>query len=104
MLDGQVTDSVEGASLSFNQQHIDIYSVSWGPMDDGRTVDGPGPLARVAIYQGVTNVSIMIRPAYQYFHSAFPFDYRVDREKETFSYGHRVTGDLTRIVAPAMDM
>ena len=22
--------------------HIDIYSASWGPEDDGKTVDGPG--------------------------------------------------------------
>ena len=28
---------------------IDIYSASWGPDDDGRTVDGPGPLTRQAL-------------------------------------------------------
>ena len=42
MLDGDVTDAVEARSLSLNNQHIDIYSASWGPDDDGRTVDGPG--------------------------------------------------------------
>ena len=25
---------------------VHIYSASWGPDDDGRTVDGPGPLTR----------------------------------------------------------
>ncbi|XP_006812431.2 furin-like protease 1, partial [Saccoglossus kowalevskii] len=54
MLDGVVTDAVEAASLSFNKQHIDIYSASWGPDDDGRTVDGPGNLAKKAFKDGVT--------------------------------------------------
>ena len=34
------------------QQHIDIYSSSWGPDDDGRTIDGPGVLARKAFKNG----------------------------------------------------
>jgi hypothetical protein len=45
MLDGDVTDAVEARSLSLNPQHVDIYSASWGPDDDGKTVDGPGELA-----------------------------------------------------------
>merc|ERR1712025_1257104 len=53
MLDGDVTDAVEARSLSLNIQHIDIYSASWGPDDDGRTVDGPGNLARKAFVKGV---------------------------------------------------
>jgi len=35
-----------------NNQHIDIYSASWGPDDDGKTVDGPGRLARQAFVKG----------------------------------------------------
>ncbi|XP_070212344.1 furin-like protease kpc-1 isoform X2 [Littorina saxatilis] len=54
MLDGDVTDSVEAQSLGLNPQHIDIYSASWGPDDDGRTVDGPATLARKAFYDGIT--------------------------------------------------
>ncbi|XP_059163453.1 furin-like protease kpc-1 isoform X3 [Physella acuta] len=54
MLDGDVTDSVEAQSLSLNPQHIHIYSASWGPDDDGRTVDGPATLARKAFYDGIT--------------------------------------------------
>ncbi|XP_013792295.2 furin-like protease 2, partial [Limulus polyphemus] len=53
MLDGDVTDAVEARSLSLNPQHIDIYSASWGPDDDGRTVDGPGELATKAFIHGV---------------------------------------------------
>ncbi|XP_067930394.1 furin-like protease kpc-1 [Watersipora subatra] len=54
MLDGDVTDTVEATSLSFNRDHIDIYSASWGPDDDGATVDGPGSLARKAFRDGIT--------------------------------------------------
>ncbi|MBN3314109.1 FURI1 protein, partial [Atractosteus spatula] len=54
MLDGEVTDAVEAQSLSLNPQHIDIYSASWGPEDDGKTVDGPAKLAKEAFLRGVT--------------------------------------------------
>jgi len=53
MLDGTITDAVEARSLSLNPGSIDIYSASWGPDDDGRTVDGPGPLTRRALEEGV---------------------------------------------------
>jgi len=56
MLDGEVTDAVEAQSLALNPQHIDVYSASWGPDDDGRTVDGPGPLARKAFLDGIIKV------------------------------------------------
>ncbi|XP_017962667.1 furin-like protease 2 isoform X1 [Drosophila navojoa] len=55
MLDGKVNDVVEAQALSLNPGHIDIYSASWGPEDDGSTVDGPGPLARRAFIYGVTS-------------------------------------------------
>ncbi|XP_042864322.1 furin-like protease 1 isoform X4 [Penaeus japonicus] len=55
MLDGDVTDAVEARSLALNPQHIDIYSASWGPDDDGKTVDGPGQLATRAFVEGIRN-------------------------------------------------
>uniref|UniRef100_A0A2K6GEP0 Proprotein convertase subtilisin/kexin type 4 n=1 Tax=Propithecus coquereli TaxID=379532 RepID=A0A2K6GEP0_PROCO len=54
MLDGTITDVIEALSLSLQPQHIHIYSASWGPEDDGRTVDGPGILTREAFRRGVT--------------------------------------------------
>ncbi|KAI6241195.1 Convertase P-domain protein [Aphelenchoides fujianensis] len=53
MLDGPVSDSVEAASLTLRPNHIDIYSASWGPEDDGKTFDGPGALAQEAFYRGI---------------------------------------------------
>ena len=49
-----VSDAVEARSLSFNPDHVDIYSSSWGPNDDGKTVDGPGKLATRAFKNGIT--------------------------------------------------
>ncbi|KAH8025767.1 hypothetical protein HPB51_011098 [Rhipicephalus microplus] len=54
MLDGDVVDAVESTSLAFNVEAIDVFSASWGPSDDGRTVDGPKRLASEALERGVT--------------------------------------------------
>ena len=51
MLDGMVNDVVEAKALSLHPEHIDVYSASWGPEDDGKTVDGPGPLAKKAFVE-----------------------------------------------------
>ncbi|XP_073480637.1 neuroendocrine convertase 1 isoform X1 [Aquarana catesbeiana] len=53
MLDGVVTDAIEASSIGFNPQHVDIYSASWGPNDDGKTVEGPGRLAEKAFEYGI---------------------------------------------------
>jgi hypothetical protein len=36
---------------------VDIFSASWGPNDDGKTVEGPGRMALTALINGVTKVS-----------------------------------------------
>ncbi|XP_021424322.2 neuroendocrine convertase 1 [Oncorhynchus mykiss] len=53
MLDGIVTDAIEASSIGFNPDHVDIYSASWGPNDDGKTVEGPGRLASKAFEYGI---------------------------------------------------
>ena len=55
MLDGDVTDSVEAGALSLNPNHIDIYTSSWGPNDDGRTIEGPAARTQQALIDGVTS-------------------------------------------------
>lgn len=52
MFDEPFSDAIEAASFSFKSDYIQIYSVSWGPNDNGRTVDGPRNLATEAIKQG----------------------------------------------------
>ena len=57
MLDGVVTDSLEARALSFNLDHIDIFSASWGPSDDGTTLERPGRLASAAFEKGIREVN-----------------------------------------------
>jgi hypothetical protein len=58
MLDGRVTDRIEAQAIGFKHDLIDIFSSSWGPNDDGRTVEGPGTLATEAFVKGITKVYI----------------------------------------------
>ncbi|XP_071784447.1 neuroendocrine convertase 2-like [Asterias amurensis] len=48
-----MTDLIEASSMSHKPQLIDIYSASWGPQDNGQTVDGPRDLTLEAIANGV---------------------------------------------------
>lgn len=57
LLSGDVTDVVEARSLSFKPQYVDVYLASWGPEDDGTTLEGPGPLALLALENGIKRVS-----------------------------------------------
>ena len=52
LLDGPVTDLKESLSLSYNSENVDIYSSSWGPDDDGQTLDGPRELAQAVLKKG----------------------------------------------------
>jgi subtilisin family serine protease len=44
-----VTDATEASAISHGYENISVYSCSWGPADDGKRADGPGPLSRMAI-------------------------------------------------------
>ncbi|XP_035678736.1 proprotein convertase subtilisin/kexin type 7-like [Branchiostoma floridae] len=54
ILDGPMTDNLEAAAFNKNMHINDVYSCSWGPDDDGKTIDGPHYLARKALLYGVT--------------------------------------------------
>jgi len=45
------TDAQEAMALVYG--NADIYSCSWGPIDDARRLEGPGPLTGAAIEHGV---------------------------------------------------
>nr|XP_033774859.1 proprotein convertase subtilisin/kexin type 7 [Geotrypetes seraphini] len=53
VLDGPLTDSMEAIAFNKHYQINDIYSCSWGPDDDGKTVDGPHQLGKIALQHGV---------------------------------------------------
>lgn len=56
MLDGPVTDLLEAEAVTYNNQYVDIYSASWGPTDDGKTMEGPHHYCQQALQEGVTKV------------------------------------------------
>ena len=53
---GANSDMNEALSLSFRRDIVDIYSNSWGPVDSGSQVDGPGTLTAQALEMGVREV------------------------------------------------
>ncbi|KAI8959692.1 peptidase S8/S53 domain-containing protein [Daldinia sp. FL1419] len=48
-----ITDADEAAAMNYDFQHNDIYSCSWGPPDDGQSMDAPGILIKRAMLNGV---------------------------------------------------
>lgn len=52
-----MTDLIEANSMGHEPDLIDIYSASWGPTDDGKTVDGPRNATMRAIVRGVNEVN-----------------------------------------------
>lgn len=57
-----MTDIIEASSISHMPQMIDIYSASWGPTDNGKTVDGPRELTLQAMADGVNKVKTFLSP------------------------------------------
>jgi subtilisin-like proprotein convertase family protein len=54
LTDADTTDAQEAAALSYHRNAISIYSNSWGPDDNGQTLQGPGPQTLAAFAQSVT--------------------------------------------------
>ncbi len=50
-----VDDSQEAEAFLFRPVRIAIKSNSWGPYDDGQSLEGPGPLAQQALIDATTN-------------------------------------------------
>lgn len=48
-----ITDADEALAMTYDYQNNDIYSCSWGPPDDGKSMDAPGILIKRAMLKGV---------------------------------------------------
>ena len=75
MLDGPVTDLLEAEAVTYNNQYVDIYSASWGPTDDGRTMEGPHRYCQQALQTGVTKVCVFLPDLILLFHSCHGMKY-----------------------------
>ncbi|KAF8559698.1 hypothetical protein OG21DRAFT_1594521 [Imleria badia] len=55
ILSGPITDVDEAAALNYGFHDVDIYSCSWGPPDDGKSMEGPSYIIHKAFLNGVQN-------------------------------------------------
>ncbi|KAL1311631.1 hypothetical protein AAFC00_001741 [Neodothiora populina] len=53
ILSALISDADEAVAMTYAYQDNHIYSCSWGPPDDGRSMEGPGILIRRAMVTGV---------------------------------------------------
>ena len=55
ILSAAISDADEASALNFGYQENDIYSCSWGPPDDGRSMEAPSRLIYKSMINGVQN-------------------------------------------------
>ncbi|KAF8447829.1 peptidase S8/S53 domain-containing protein [Boletus edulis BED1] len=55
ILSGPITDVDEASALNYGFHDVDIYSCSWGPPDDGKSMEGPTYIIHKAFLNGVQN-------------------------------------------------
>ncbi|KUJ24390.1 uncharacterized protein LY89DRAFT_572892 [Mollisia scopiformis] len=55
ILSKMITDADEAIAMNYAYQKNQIYSCSWGPPDDGRSMDAPGILIKRAMLNAVQN-------------------------------------------------
>ncbi|KAI0006488.1 peptidase S8/S53 domain-containing protein [Xylariaceae sp. FL0662B] len=53
ILSKPISDADEAEAMNYDFQHNQIYSCSWGPPDDGMSMDAPGILIRKAMLNGI---------------------------------------------------
>ncbi|KAL1637164.1 pheromone processing endoprotease [Neofusicoccum ribis] len=53
ILSGGITDADEALAMNYAMDKNQIYSCSWGPPDDGKSMDEPGILIKKAMVKGV---------------------------------------------------
>ena len=96
MFDGPYLDAIEAASFSHRPQHVDIYSVSWGPDDSGAVLDGPRRYGTDAIKKG----NRLFNPTYYFKGKNFRGrNFRIKKKKrEIIDKNFRVWTDLSQIL------
>ncbi|PGH20707.1 hypothetical protein AJ80_03467 [Polytolypa hystricis UAMH7299] len=53
ILSKPVSDEDEASAINYKYQDSQLYSCSWGPVDDGRTMDAPSTLMKRAMVNGI---------------------------------------------------
>ncbi len=55
LIEAATTDLMESRALTYQRNIADIYTNSWGPADDGSTLEGPGALTLAALQDAYSN-------------------------------------------------
>lgn len=55
ILSGPISDVDEAAALNHGFQNVSLYSCSWGPPDNGMSMDGPNYIVSKAVLNGINN-------------------------------------------------
>ncbi|KXN86921.1 Kexin [Leucoagaricus sp. SymC.cos] len=55
ILSGPISDVDEAAALNYGFHNVSIYSCSWGPPDNGQSMEGPGYLIKKAVVNGINS-------------------------------------------------
>ncbi|KAF9535248.1 peptidase S8/S53 domain-containing protein [Crepidotus variabilis] len=55
ILSGPISDVDEAAALNYGYQNVSIYSCSWGPPDNGASMEGPNYLIKKALVNGINH-------------------------------------------------
>ncbi|KZT39745.1 hypothetical protein SISSUDRAFT_984412 [Sistotremastrum suecicum HHB10207 ss-3] len=53
ILSGPISDIDESSALNYGYQNTSIYSCSWGPPDDGKSMEGPSLLIQKSVLNGI---------------------------------------------------
>jgi kexin len=53
ILSGPISDADEAAALNYGYNTTSVYSCSWGPPDDGRSMEAPSKLIQKAVVNGI---------------------------------------------------
>lgn len=53
------SDIIEATAFSYKYNYTSVYSNSWGPLDYGFVVDGPGLLSQLALQEAANQVSAL---------------------------------------------
>lgn len=55
ILSGPISDIDESSALNYGFQNTSVYSCSWGPADDGKSMEGPSYLIQQSVVNGIVN-------------------------------------------------
>ena len=55
LLGGLMTARMEADAIAYSARHADIVNCSWGPLDDGKTLEGPHSSVIEAFLEGLAN-------------------------------------------------